>query len=70
MPQYMSQLICRDYMTNDMDISPFQGFYHHVKKEHNMWSYIFYFLYLSDTNPNDLSALDSYVADLVINDFA
>ncbi len=49
-----------------MHVFLFQGFYYHVKKEHNMWSYIFYFLYLSDTNPNDLSALDSYVAELVI----
>ena len=27
--------------------------------------YIYYFLYLADTNPNDYTALDAYVAKLV-----
>jgi inositol 1,4,5-triphosphate receptor type 1 len=27
-----------------------------------MWSYIHYFIYLSNTSPNDYTALDAYVA--------
>ena len=42
-----------------------QGFLHHTTKEHSMWSYIYYFLYLEDTNPKDYTALDSYVASMV-----
>lgn len=42
-----------------------KGFYHHVQFEHNMWSYIYYFIYLTNTNVNDYTALDYYVHDLV-----
>ena len=42
-----------------------QGFNHHVKQEHNMWAYIFFFIHLDDTKPNDYTALDLYVASLV-----
>ncbi|ELT99131.1 hypothetical protein CAPTEDRAFT_142014 [Capitella teleta] len=39
-----------------------KGFIHHTKFEHNMWAYIHYFIYLSNTSPNDHTALDAYVA--------
>lgn len=42
-----------------------QGFIHHVKNEHNMWAYIFFLIHLDDTKPNDYTALDLYVSDLV-----
>ena len=41
------------------------GFYQHVQHEHNMWSYIHYFIYLTNTNVNDHTALDYYVNQLV-----
>ncbi|KAK6195492.1 hypothetical protein SNE40_000911 [Patella caerulea] len=37
------------------------GFEHHVKKEHNQWSYLFFFIHLEDTQPNDYSALELFV---------
>ena len=43
----------------------FQGFYHHTHYEHNMWTYIYYFIYLSTTNRSEYTALDYYVADQV-----
>lgn len=42
-----------------------QGFSHHVRQEHNMWAYIFFFIHLDDTKPNDYTALDLYVSSLV-----
>ena len=37
----------------------------HVRNDHNMWSYIFYFMYLNELEHSDYSALDLYVAKLV-----
>ena len=33
--------------------------------EHNMWAYIFFFIHLDDTKPNDYTALELYVYELV-----
>lgn len=41
------------------------GFRHHVKKEHNMWAYILYCLYLSEKDRTEYSAFEAYVADLI-----
>ena len=30
-----------------------------------MWAYIFFFIHLDDTKPNDYTALDLYVSSLV-----
>ena len=43
----------------------FQGFEHHVRQEHNMWSYIFFFIHLNGTKVNDYTALEMYVHKLV-----
>ena len=43
----------------------FQGFDHHVRQEHNMWSYIFFFIHLNGTKVNDYTALEMYVYKLV-----
>ncbi|CAH1798283.1 unnamed protein product [Owenia fusiformis] len=41
------------------------GFDTHVKLEHNMWAYIFFFIHLDDTKHNDYTALDLYVYTLL-----
>ena len=41
----------------------------HVQNDHNMWSYIYYFMYLNELEESDYSALDMYVAKLVRNIF-
>ncbi|ESO83880.1 hypothetical protein LOTGIDRAFT_236387 [Lottia gigantea] len=43
------------------------GFSHHVKKEHNQWAYLFFFIYLDETRPNDYSALELYVHKMRCN---
>ena len=42
-----------------------QGFQKHVKDEHNQWAYLFFFIHLDETRPNDYSALELYVYKLV-----
>jgi len=42
-----------------------QGFWLHVTKEHNMWSYMYFMLHLSNTDPSDYTALELYVHRLV-----
>ena len=42
-----------------------QGFEQHVKKEHNQWAYLFVFIHLDETRPNDYTALELYVHKMV-----
>ncbi|XP_025079753.1 inositol 1,4,5-trisphosphate receptor type 3-like [Pomacea canaliculata] len=37
------------------------GFEKHVKEEHNQWAYLFFFIHLDETHPNDYSALELHV---------
>ncbi|KAK3094787.1 hypothetical protein FSP39_006217 [Pinctada imbricata] len=37
------------------------GFEKHVKEEHNQWAYLFFFIHLDETRPNDYTALELYV---------
>ena len=37
----------------------------HVQNDHNMWSYIYYFMHINDMETCDFSALDMYVNNLV-----
>ena len=48
-----------------MLLFPLQGFHKHVKDEHNQWAYLFFFIHLDETRPNDYSALELYVYKLV-----
>ena len=41
------------------------GFNHHVKKEHNMWGYLLFTIYLAEKNPSEYTAFEAYVADLI-----
>ncbi|ESO91009.1 hypothetical protein LOTGIDRAFT_163525 [Lottia gigantea] len=42
-----------------------KGFDHHVRYEHNMWAYIFFFIHLNGTKVNDYTALEMYVYKLL-----
>lgn len=44
------------------------GFVKHVTHEHNMWAYVFFFIHLDDTKPNDYGAIEHYVYSLLIQD--
>jgi len=44
------------------------GFNHHIKKEHNMWSYLLFAIYLAEKNPSEYTAFEAYVADLIARD--
>ena len=38
-----------------------QGFWRHVHEDHNMWSYLYFVLYLDTLFENDRNALEAYV---------
>ncbi|XP_071092410.1 inositol 1,4,5-trisphosphate-gated calcium channel ITPR3-like isoform X4 [Haliotis cracherodii] len=42
-----------------------KGFEHHVRQEHNMWAYIFFFIHLNGTKVNDYTAMEMYVYKLL-----
>ncbi|PVD20342.1 hypothetical protein C0Q70_18496 [Pomacea canaliculata] len=42
-----------------------KGFDHHVRFEHNMWAYIFFFIHLNGTKVNDYTALEMFVFKLL-----
>ena len=42
-----------------------QGFHVHVKKEHNMWNYIYYSHYLDCIDTSDHTAIQKYVYNSV-----
>ncbi|XP_065834186.1 inositol 1,4,5-trisphosphate receptor type 3-like isoform X2 [Oscarella lobularis] len=44
------------------------GFEHHVKNEHNMWAYLFYFIHLSEKLHNDYTSIESHVAEKLKKD--
>merc|ERR1712187_1093324 len=40
-------------------------FAHHIKKEHNRWSYFKYMLYLDEKDEDTYTGLEQYVWDLI-----
>ncbi|OWF37431.1 Inositol 1,4,5-trisphosphate receptor type 3 [Mizuhopecten yessoensis] len=42
-----------------------KGFAKHVKAEHNQWAYLFFFIHLDETRPNDYSALELHVFNML-----
>jgi len=42
------------------------GFLRHVQHEHNQWAYLFFFIHLDETRPNDYSALELYVYKMLV----
>ena len=43
-----------------------QGFNDHVTDDHNMWSYIYYSIYLDQVDESDHNAIEKYVYSQVI----
>jgi hypothetical protein len=41
------------------------GFEQHIAKEHNMWTYLFYIVYLLQKDPTDYTGLETYVAGMI-----
>ena len=37
----------------------------HLKKEHNMWDYLFFSLYLEEKDPTDFTGLETYCWQLI-----
>ncbi|XP_071176008.1 inositol 1,4,5-trisphosphate-gated calcium channel ITPR2-like isoform X12 [Mytilus edulis] len=42
-----------------------KGFEHHVRNEHNMWSYVFFIIHLDSVKTSDYTALELYVSKSV-----
>ena len=51
---------CHDFMPSTL-----QGFRRHVKKDHNMWAYIYYSMYLDEIDSTNHNAIEKYVYDKV-----
>ena len=48
-----------------------KGFTHHVKHEHHMWNYLFFFYHLDQKDPSEFTALEQMVAEkLLKNDYS
>ena len=41
------------------------GFMKHVKKEHNMWAYLFFMLHLRTKTRTSYTAVEQYIADQI-----
>lgn len=37
------------------------GFEQHIAREHNMWQYLYYIVYLQEKDPTDYTGLETYV---------
>jgi len=44
------------------------GFEHHIKKEHNMWSYLLFSIYLEEKDPTEYTFFESNVANQIARD--
>jgi inositol 1,4,5-triphosphate receptor type 1 len=49
---------------NEFDRFTEGGFSHHVKHEHNMWTYIAYFLHLDEKEPTEYTSHEQFVKEL------
>lgn len=51
-----------DKQTFDRQGTPFDI---HIKKEHNMWQYLYYLVYLNTKDPTEYTGLESYVGGMI-----
>jgi len=40
-----------------------EGFVHHIKKEHNLWQYVFFIIHLQTKDETDYNGTESFIAD-------
>lgn len=50
------------HLSHDLSL---QGFDHHVKHDHNMWTYIYFSIYLDTIDISDHNAIEKYVYEMV-----
>ena len=43
-----------------------QGFKRHVKKDHNMWAYVYFSIYLDQIDVTNHNAIEKYVYEKVL----
>ncbi len=48
-----------------MDKDAPNGFMYHIEKEHSLWSYIFFIIYLNNKDTTDYTGIESYVNEKV-----
>merc|ERR1719502_287346 len=41
------------------------GFDNHINREHNMWKYLYYVVYLLQKDPTEYTGLETYVSELI-----
>ena len=52
-----------DRLTLDSKTSAQHGFQGHIKKDHYLWAYVFYIVYLSSKDASDYTGVESYVKE-------
>jgi len=45
-----------------------EGFVHHIKKEHNLWQYVFFIIHLNAKDDTDYNGTESFVADKLVQE--
>ena len=43
------------------------GFQTHVRKEHKMWNYLFFFMHLNEKDPTDYNSNEQFVVESLAN---
>lgn len=51
-----------------MDKDAANGFFHHIEKEHNLWQYVFFIIYLNSKDTTEYTGIESYVAEKLVQD--
>lgn len=62
---YFHSKIPRDVFDRQADSS--YNFNVHIKKEHNMWAYVFFLAYLKEKDETEYTGIESYISDKVKN---
>jgi inositol 1,4,5-triphosphate receptor type 1 len=55
-----------DRQTFDKDSA--NGFMHHIKKEHNLWKYVFFMIYMNSKDTTEYTGIETYVSNKVSDD--
>lgn len=51
-----------------MDKDSANGFMHHIEKEHSLWMYVFFIIYLNNKDTTEYTGIESYVSEKLVQD--
>ena len=53
--------------TFDRQANTSYGFQYHIKNDHYMWNYVYYYAYLQEKDPTEYTGIESYVKEKLDN---